>query len=282
MRRNAKFTLKPKHILIICSVALVGLMIFSYFFAEKIAPVKTAFGRVVSPMQSGIDVVGSYISDKTELFNTVRKLTAENKELQERVDTLSSENKILQLDQYELNSLRDLLKLDKTYSEYPKVAARITSEPTDNWYSQFHIDKGSNDGLKAGMNVMAGDGLVGIITETGHNYSIVRTIIDDVSSVSAMFMKTKDSCVVSGSLELLNDGVIKIEDVKKTAKIKTGYEVVTSSASGKYLPGILIGTVESIQTDASKLTQSGHLTPAVDFSKLDTVLVITTLKEEEY
>ena len=81
---------------------------------------------------------------------------------------------------------------------------------------------------------------------------------------------------------MLDSGCIEIDNIGRDAKIKKGYEVVTSRISPKFLPGILIGTVASVSTDSSNLRTTGKLTPAVDFDKLDTVLVITTLKEKEY
>lgn len=282
MRRRFNFEIKPKYIFIACSALCVATMIFTFANDKNLSSVRTAFGDVVTPMQSGVNQVGNWISDKTEIFTSMKKLIAENEELQSKVDTLSSQNKILQLEQYELDSLRELYTLDQKYTEYPKVAARVITKDGENWYNIFKIDKGSNDGIKVGMNVMAGDGLVGIITEVGHNWSSVRSIIDDSSSVSGMVLKTNDSCFINGNLELLDSGYIEIADIGKDAKIKKGYEVVTSRISPNFLPGILIGTVASVSTDYSKLSQKGKLVPAVDFDKLDTVLVITTLKEKEY
>ena len=123
---------------------------------------------------------------------------------------------------------------------------------------------------------------MGIITEVGHNWSTVRSIIDDMSSVSGMVLKTNDNCIVNGNLEMLDSGCIEIENISKDAKIKEGYEIVTSRISPKFLPGILIGTVASVSTDSNNLRLTGKLTPAVNFDKLDTVLVITKVKEKEY
>lgn len=282
MRRRFDFKLKPKYIFIAASALCMAVMIFTFASDRNLSTVRTAFGDVVTPMQNGVNQVGNWIRDKAEVFTSMKKLLAENKELQEKVDTLSSQNKILQLDQYELDSLRELYDLDQKYTDYPKVAARVITKDGGNWYNIFKIDKGTNDGLNVGMNVMAGDGLVGIITEVGHNWASVRSIIDDSSSVSGMFLDTSDTCIVNGNLELLDNGYIEMENIGKDAKIKEGYEVVTSRISPNYLPGILIGTVASVTTDTSNLSQTGTLVPAVDFDKLDTVLVITALKEKEY
>ena len=282
MRRRFNFELKPKYIFIACSALCIAVMIFTFSNDKNLSPVKTLFGDVVTPMQRGVNQLGNYISEKTEIFTSMKKLLAENKELQNKVDTLSSQNKILQLDKYELDSLRELYDLDQKYTEYPKVAARVITKDGGNWYNVFKIDKGTNNGIKVGMNVMAGDGLVGIITEVGHNWASVRSIIDDKSSVSGMVLKTNDNCIINGNLEMLDSGCIEIDNIGRDAKIKKGYEVVTSRISPKFLPGILIGTVASVSTDSSNLRTTGKLTPAVDFDKLDTVLVITTLKEKEY
>ena len=236
---------------------------------------------MITPMQVGINKVGSYFTSKLDYFKNIDDLIAKNKELTEKLDKISYENKLLLQGKYELDDFRKLYNLDQTYADYPKVAARVISKGTNNWYSEFKIDKGSDDGIKPGMNVMAGNGLVGIITKVGRNNSMVRSIIDDSSYVMGMLLDTSDTCVVKGNLKLLDEGHIEVTDIKKGAEVKDGYEVVTSYISPKYHPGILIGYISDIKVDPSNMTESGYLTPAVDFSKLDMVLIITREKEEE-
>jgi rod shape-determining protein MreC len=230
-------------------------------------------------MQRGINTVGTSISNRLDTFKSINALLDENTKLKEQVDVLSYENKLLLQDKYELDGLRDLYKLDKEYLDYPKVAAHVISKDPNNWYSIFTIDKGTRDGLKADMNVMAGNGLVGIITEAHYNYSVVRSIIDDTSSVSGEFSKTSDTCFVNGDLQLMDQGKIRVEFINKDADIKDGDEVVTSQISTKFLPGILIGSVSDIQLDATNMTKTAYLTPVVDFERLEEVLIITELKE---
>ena len=107
------------------------------------------------------------------------------------------------------------------------------------------------------MNVIAGSGLVGIITEVAPGWSRVRSIIDDSSNISAMTLSTLDTCIVKGDLKLMNDGKIKFEQLENNKN----------------------GVVSDIKVDSNNLTRSGYLTPVVDFKHLHEVLVITTLKE---
>ncbi len=281
MRKRTKINIDPKYILVIIVVACVVLMLVSFKFQEKMTPVRSAIGNVITPMQNGINKIGAKIAEQIEYINTVKNLVDENKELKKQIEQLSSENKLLQHDKYELENFRKLYDLDGQYESYPKVTARVVSSGNDNWYNTFIIDKGSDDGLAVNMNVMAGDGLVGIITDVNKSYSRVRSIIDDASNVAGTFLKTSDGCIVSGNLSLMNEGVIEITDIKGTANVKDGYAVVTSQISDKYLPGILIGYVKDIKRDSSNITQTGRLMPAADFSKLNMVLVITQVKDSE-
>lgn len=282
-QRKSKIKIKivPRYLFIIMIVICLVLLFVSYRFSDSLGPIKTVVGDAVTPMQVGINKLGSYFTSKLDYLKNIDDLLAKNKELSETLDKISYENKLLLQGKYELDDFRKLYNLDQTYADYPKVAARVISKETNNWYSEFKIDKGSDDGIKPGMNVMAGNGLVGIITKVGRNNSRVRSIIDDGSNVMGMLLDTSDTCVVKGNLKLLDEGHIEVTDIKKGSVVKDGYEVVTSYISPKYHPGILIGYISNIKVDPSNMTESGYLTPAVDFSKLDMVLIITREKEEE-
>ncbi len=268
----------PKYILMTIAIVCVALIIVSFRFQDKMTPIRTAVGSVVTPMQRGINKIGLVVADGMDYVTTVKKLVKKNNALQKQLDDLSQQNRLLQQDKYDLDDFRKLYSLDEKYSNYPKVAAHVISSD-GNWFNSFVIDKGSKDGLKVNMNVLAGDGLVGIVTEVNKSYARVRSIIDDESSVTGSFLKTSDMCFVNGNLKLIGKGMIDISGIPADAEVKDGYEVVTSPVSDKYLPGILIGYARDIKTDSSNITQSAHLTPAADFSGLDMVLVITEVKD---
>lgn len=278
MRKRTKITMDPKYILMTIAIVSVALIIVSFRFQDKMTPIRTAVGSVVTPMQRGINKIGLVVADGMDYATHVKKLVKKNNALQKQVDDLSQQNRLLQQDKYDLDDFRKLYSLDEKYSDYPKVAAHVISSD-GNWFNSFVIDKGSKDGLKVNMNVLAGDGLVGIVTEVNKSYARVRSIIDDESSVTGSFLKTSDMCFVNGNLKLIGKGMIDISGIPADAEVKDGYEVVTSPVSDKYLPGILIGYARDIKTDSSNITQSAHLTPAADFSGLDMVLVITEVKD---
>ena len=129
------------------------------------------------------------------------------------------------------------------------------------------------------MNVIADGGLVGIVSDVGTNYATVRSIIDDVSRVSAMAMQSGNNCIVAGDLRLYEEGRLKLGDIDVNADIKDGDKIVTSNISTKFLPGILIGYAKDINVDNSRLTKSGYLIPVASFDTLQEVLIITKQKE---
>ena len=134
--------------------------------------------------------------------------------------------------------------------------------------------------MRVDANVIAGGGLVGIVTDVGAHYATVRSIIDDVSRVSGMAQQSGDSCIVAGDLTLFEEGRLRITNIADQGDIKNGDRIVTSNISSKFLPGILIGYATDITVDSTRLTKSGYLVPTAQFDTLQEVLVITQLKED--
>lgn len=280
MRRKPKFTFPARFLLILLTLCCVGLVYVSFILNISGGPLNTIAGYVFIPMQRGINYVGLWISDKADNLKDLRDVMEENATLKVQVDELTSELNTIKLEQYELDNLRELLELDQKYPSYEKVAASVIGKDAGNWFSIFTIDKGKNDGIDVDMNVIAGKGLVGIVTDVGPNYAKVRSIIDDVSKVSAMVVTTSDRCIVHGDLQEMNANQrIRFNDLKDPDdEITEGAQVVTSNISEKYLQGILVGSIGDLKKDSNNLTKSGTLTPAVDFEHLEEVLVILDKK----
>lgn len=281
MKRRGKSSFPSKYILLLLTVICIMLLFAGYATGYAGEPIRTICNYVFVPMQKGLDYVGESISINSDDTKTKEQLIAENAQLQEQIDELSTQLTNTRLQQSELDTLRELYDLDQTYADYKTTRAHVIGKGTSNWFNTFTIDKGSKDGIKVDMNVIAGSGLVGIVTDVGKNYAVVRAIIDDTSNVSGMILSNNDNCIVSGNLKSMTESnMITFSNLEDSEdKVSTGDSVVTSNISDKYLPGLLIGYVTDITEDNNNLTKSGEITPVVDFKHLQDVLVIMQLKE---
>ena len=279
MNKKKKFQMKSKHLLVLMTFLCISAILLTFTQVVSVSPLREAASGVIVPFQNGINQVGTWMSGKLEGFQDVEELAAQNKELEQRVAELTEENTRLAQNQEELARLQELYQLDQSYSEYDKVAAQVISKDPGNWYDTFVINKGSADGIEKDMNVIAGGGLVGLVVEVETNCATVRSIIDDSSSVSAMTASTSDTCIVSGDLRPMDEGKLAFSQMSTENAVAVGEQIVTSNISDKYLRGILIGYVSEVTEDSNHLTNTGYITPAVDFKHIQEVLVIKELKQ---
>lgn len=277
--QEKKFQMKSKHLLVLMTFLCISAILLTFTQVVSVSPLREAASRVIVPFQNGINQIGTWMSGKLEGFQNVEELAAQNKELEQRVAELTEENTRLAQNQEELARLQELYQLDQSYSEYDKVAAQVISKDPGNWYDTFVINKGSADGIEKDMNVIANGGLVGLVVEVETNCATVRSIIDDSSSVSAMTASTSDTCIVSGDLRLMDEGKLAFSQMSTENAVAVGEQIVTSNISDKYLRGILIGYVSEVTEDSNHLTNTGYITPAVDFKHIQEVLVIKELKQ---
>ncbi|WP_081677256.1 rod shape-determining protein MreC [Butyrivibrio sp. WCD3002] len=279
-RGGDKFTLPSKYLLFILTILCTGLIAITFNTSVFNGSVNSVAATFVVPMQKGITTVSTYIKGVSDNLASIKALQDENAALRQKVDDLTNENTGLEQDKYELTKLRELYSLDNQYSDYKKIGARIIAKDAGNWYHSFVIDKGTDSGVVVDMNVIAGGGLVGRITDAGPDWAKVQTIIADNSSVSATVLSASENLIATGDLELYNEGQIAFSKlVDEADKVTVGDKVVTSNISDKYLPGILIGYISTIEEDSNNLTKSGRITPVVDFEYMDEVLVIMQLKK---
>lgn len=282
IRRREPFRphIPGRYLLLLVTALCVGMILTTYYTNVLNGPLSGFANYIVIPFQDGVSKAGEWLIKREQLVSDIKELQKENEALQQENEELSVTNNALLQEKHELTELRNLYQLDQTYADFPKTGCRIIAKENGSWYHSFVIDKGSEDGLSVDMNVLADGGLVGRITYIGRHWSRVQAVIDDNSNVSATVLSSQKNLIVSGNLTLYEEGTISFSELADPDDlVKVGDSVVTSNISDKYLPGILIGYISEIQTDSNNLTKSGRITPAVDFSRLDTVLVIQKLKQ---
>lgn len=281
MKKQSKYKIKTKHLLTMMTILCIGCIVLSFSSFLSFDPIRNVLGYVVVPFQNGINMVGDWMTEQKSGFQDVTNLAKENEELREEIAQLKEENSLLYQAQDEAKRLQELYALDQSYASYEKIAAQVIGKDTGNWYSTFIINRGSADGVAVDMNVIAQGGLVGIVTGTGEHWATVRSIIDDSSNVSAMVSSTSQNCMITGDLQLMEEGKIRFFQLSdKENLVQEGDKIVTSSVSNKFLKGILIGYVGEIEEDSNKLTKKGTIIPIVDFENIQEVLVIKQLKQQ--
>ncbi len=282
IRRREPFRphIPGRYLLLLVTALCVGMILTTYYTDVLNGPLSGFANYIVIPFQDGVSKAGEWLIKREQLVSDIKELQKENESLRQENEELSVTNNALLQEKHELTELRNLYQLDQTYADFTTTGCRIIAKENGSWYHSFVIDKGSEDGLSVDMNVLADGGLVGRITYIGRHWSRVQAVIDDNSNVSATVLSSQKNLIVSGNLTLYEEGTISFSELADPDDlVKVGDSVVTSNISDKYLPGILIGYISEIQTDSNNLTKSGRITPAVDFSRLDTVLVIQKLKQ---
>ena len=275
-----KKIVKSKYILLLFVVICVFMIMLS-LLGKKVDGLNVFIGRIITPVEKVISKVGNFFSDNINIFDDKEKIITENQILTIKNEELTNQISSLELEISQLEEYKDLYNLDKKYEEYNKIAANVIAKDSGNWFFSFTIDKGSDDGMKEGMNVLSGTGLVGKIVSVGNDWAQVRSIIDSESYVSVMTVGTEDYGIVSGSVELAEKGCARLEQFYDSDNnAYKGDMVVTSNISDVYWPGLLIGYMSGIETDANNLTKTGEVVLAADFEHLKHVLVITDMKEE--
>ena len=275
--------LKSKHLLGVMTIFCLSCMVAAFAAGVSTDPLQEAASIAIVPFEKSILEISSFFTGIQNRLREKDEILLENEELKAEVDTLIAQNNKLLQDQEEYARLKVLYQLDQEYLDYPKVAARIISKDPGNWYDTFIINRGSNQGIRVNNNVIAGRGLVGIVTEVGGSWAAVRSIIDDNSSVSAMTVSSEDNFVVHGDLELIDEGKLRFEQLYDIDGVVTaGERVVTSNISENYVEGLFIGYINEVVQDSNNLTKTGTIVTPIDFAHLKDVFVITVNKQDSY
>lgn len=278
MKKRKRISIPPKYILVLLTVLCSSFIVLSLVSSTALSPVQNVMSKILSPIQNGLNQIGLWVNDKADMLTELSALKDENERLREEIDALKTDSNFTSQMKTELDRLRELYELDSIYDEYPKVAARVVNASSSNWFSEFMIDKGKNDGIEVDMNVIAGSGLVGRVSYVYDDYAKVTTIINDNHNVSAKFAENSTNCIVSGDLKLMEQNLIRVSGINIDAEVTEGDKLVTSYISDKYVPGLLIGYISEIKDDGNNLTKSGYVTPVVDFTSIEEVFVITRQK----
>lgn len=225
---------------------------------------------VVAPLQDGISRVFRPVGDFLSGLSQIGDLRKQNAELERELEELRAEQRRVPEIIRENERLNELLK-QKDWTKGPSLGARVIGvAPSNDEWTAF-IDKGAGQGVAEGMAVVSSEGLVGRVVFTGDAYSKVLMVIDPQHSVGARLTGSGETGVIVGRSE--QD--LRFDLIDLMTKVEVGETVVTSGFDrGIYPAGIPIGRVSSVSEARHGLSMTALVKPFVDFTRLDTVLVL--------
>ncbi|MCI8641664.1 MAG: rod shape-determining protein MreC [Clostridia bacterium] len=257
--------------IIITIAILVLIVIFSNkesntSFFENIA------NKLVMPIQNGLTYVKNKLSGNSTFFSDINNLKIENKELQDKNSQLEQSLRELENIKTENETLKEYLGLTEKYGEYKTIPGYVINKDISNYSKMIVINVGKDDGVEENMTVIADEGLVGHVVSVTKNTAKVMTIIDTSSSISCLMSTNKDSIVCKGTLG--NNSELKAIYIPTDADLIQGDSVDTSGLGGIYPKGIHVGNIKKIVSTKNITDRYAVIDTAVDFNKINTVLVI--------
>jgi rod shape-determining protein MreC len=199
-----------------------------------------------------------------------------NRTLTERIERLEAERAAFDEQLKENDRLRRLLNLG-SITELQGVAASVIANEPSGWIKVIVVNKGRSQGVHEGMAVVHPRGVVGQVVSSSSNFSRVLLLTDHASGVDALVQDNRARGIVEGagaSAAILNY-------VAKEYPVRVGDVVVTSGMDGVFPKGIIIGSVSQVGVESGTLLQNIAVKPAVDFSRLEEVLIVTANQERK-
>ena len=236
---------------------------------------KNIIGTVTMPVRWVATVISDSFEGWGKYFGSIKALNEKNQALIEENNSLKDQLAQAELLEKENERLRDYLDMKNKYPSFAMEEGMVISHSSGNYITNFTLNRGTLHGIKPNMPVITKDGIVGYVVEVGLNWCMVSTLIETATSVGAYIPRSEVVGIVSGDYSMRQEGTCKIGYIDTTSDVQVG-DVVYSSGTGSVYPADLkIGTVTAIEVDEYNRTIVATVTPAVDFSSLKWVMVIT-------
>ena len=235
-------------------------------------------------------VLAPFRAAGTTLTNTAEKyysymfryeaLDAENKVLEERIAQMEDVARQADSVSRENERLRKLLELKATNEDYKLVDAYIIGWSSSDWESTFTINRGTNAGIRENLCAITANGeVVGLVTEVGVNYAVVKTVLDSTLEISGTISTSGYNGMVKGGYTSGNDTLLQMNYLPSDSIIRNKDQVVTSGST-VYPRGLIIGSVVDAGYEETGVAKFALLDPAADINSLEQVFIITAYTTE--
>ena len=258
-------------LLLVSSLFLITLDLRGVNLASSIrSGISTAFSPLESVASKIFSPIGNFTSDLKNFNQSKKKI----EQLTKEVDLLKSEQILDQDTVGQLSQLKNVLDLAGR-GGYKVVAARVINRGSSATFKQtITIDVGRNSGVENNMTVISDSGLVGVVKSVTSNSAIVLLMSDPTFKIGVRIAGTQSIGVVSGQ----GGSTYLLQLLDATGEIKKGDVLVArGSQDGKpFVPGVPVGTVTTVQSNASSITQNADVIGISNLERIGVVAVVTS------
>ena len=267
------FTNRMRVILLIVVLLAVGLTVISSLTGLSLPDM--AVKGILTPIRAGV----SHLTDSAEQFYSYmfeyESIAAENEKLKEELANMQDMARKADSIARENARLRDLLELTEAHEDYEFVDSYIISRSSVDWSSTFTINRGSNAGIDVGMCAITANGeLVGLVSEVGSNYAVVKSVLDSSLEISATMASSGYNGMVKGGYTTGLAGFLRMNYLPSDATIRNNDQVVTTGST-VYPRDLILGYVVDAGFDDTGVAKYAILKPAAEVASLEQVFIIT-------
>lgn len=272
------FTTTVKVVLVAALLICVALAIIGNLLGRT--PGDILVQTVLTPLRAGASALTAQAENFYNYIFRYEALEAENAALREKIANMEEAAREADSVARENDRLRDLLALNPAAEGYRMVDAYIISWDSADWVSSFTINRGTNSGIEAGMcAITSNKEVVGLVTEAGPNYAVVKTVLDSSLQISATIASSGYSGMVSGGYSTGWDGQLLMQYLPTSAVLRNNDQVVTSGST-VYPRNLIIGHIVDAGMEAAGAAKYAILQPAADIKSLEQVFIVTEFTTE--
>lgn len=236
--------------------------------------VESGSSWVAGPAQAAISYPVRLVGGLVESVQSMGDLRRENERLRAEIDQLRQATVALPELQRENQLLHEQLGMRRSLPNYQWTTARIIGYDPNPMVKAVVIDQGSRNGVDDGMTVMTPQGLVGRVIRVSPSNAKVLLITDVSSSVNGLVQASRARGVANGR----TSDYLLMRYIGQSEVVRTGDKVITSGLGGLFPAGLAIGSVIDVRQKDVDMFQEARIEPAVDFDRLEIVLVITNFR----
>ncbi len=230
---------------------------------------------VLTPIRSGISSLTDHAEQLYDYMFRYESLVAENAKLKEELSQIQDDARQYDAIAAENDRLRQLLSLTASHEDYKLVDAYIISRSSVDWSRTFTINRGKNVGIDVGMCAITANGeLVGLVSEVGPNYAVLKSVLDSSLEISATIASSGYNGMVQGGYASGLEGLLRMNYLPSSATIRNSDQVVTSGST-VYPRNLIVGYVVDAGFDDAGIAKYALLEPAADIGQIEQVFVVT-------